>query len=163
MKPHRKGLLGYLVVITVGINTHILTIFILKFLFFSPQNTSKVKGPFSCNYIRGGGVGGGVWQTETQPSINNNGWTRWQFIVLWSDFPQRQWKRGNQHLKKPRKGPTWTKTWYFKTETENCVTISSKCKLLITNTQLSILEEFRRFLYMVAQNSSWRKQWRTLA
>ena len=49
-RPATSGPSRYLVVITVVINTHILTILLLKFL----QYTSKVKGSFSCNYSQEG-------------------------------------------------------------------------------------------------------------
>lgn len=87
------------------------------FFFLPPQNPSKVKGPFSCNHLGGGGVGGGGTPSERWPSINNNRWTSWQFIVLWSDVPQQWGERWYQHLKKPCKGPTWTKTQCFKIQT----------------------------------------------
>lgn len=54
-KPPTSGPSRYLVVITVVINTHILTILLLKF-FFLPY-TSKVKGSFSCNYSQTRGRG----------------------------------------------------------------------------------------------------------
>lgn len=51
-QPATSGPSRYLVVITVVINAHILTILLLKFFL---QYTSKVKSSFSCNCSRGGG------------------------------------------------------------------------------------------------------------